>query len=78
METQKTWKISKLVWIGAGIFILGFLPIILYSLFGPKDGNPIGLGLLSMISAPIGFLVFLIGAVKTTASVYKKKGGGSR
>ena len=24
METQKTWKISKLVWIGAGIFILGF------------------------------------------------------
>jgi hypothetical protein len=43
---------------------VGFLPILLYAMFGPADGNPIGLGLLMAVLVPIGFLLFGIGLLK--------------
>lgn len=35
------------------IACIGILPLLLYILFGPKDGNPIGLGLLFFFTSPI-------------------------
>jgi hypothetical protein len=29
--------------------VLAIMPLLLYVMFGPEDGNPIGLGLLSML-----------------------------
>jgi hypothetical protein len=42
----------------------GVLPLLLYGVFGPADGNPIGLGLLAVVSVPIAGGVTLMGLVK--------------
>lgn len=53
--------------IGLAILALGTGPLLLYAIFGPADGNPIGLGLLFILTFPFaaaflgwgGFLRFL-------------------
>lgn len=35
---------------------VGIAPLLLYILFGPADGNPIGLGLLFVFTAPFAIL----------------------
>lgn len=42
---------------------VGIAPLLLYILLGPKDGNPIGLGLLAVLAAAVGGIGSLIGAV---------------
>ena len=54
----------KLVKAGALLIAVGILPIGLYSLFGPADGNPIGLGLLMVVLVPIGFLLLGTGLLR--------------
>jgi hypothetical protein len=46
---------------GFALAILCLLPMGLYSLFGPEDGNPIGLGLLMVVGFPLFSLVSVIG-----------------
>lgn len=41
--------------------VLGTIPLLLYIIFGPADGNPIGLGLLFVAGIAIGFLGFMLG-----------------
>ena len=50
----------------AGIIIaaIGYLPLQLYILYGPRDGNPIGLGLLFVTATSVGLGVVAIGLVK--------------
>lgn len=45
---------NKPLAIGAAILSLGSGPLLLYCVFGPADGNPIGLGLLFFFTAPVG------------------------
>jgi dipeptide/tripeptide permease len=54
----------KLVTWGALLMAIGILPIGLYSVFGPADGNPIGLGLLMVVLVPVGFLLLGTGLLK--------------
>jgi hypothetical protein len=42
---------------------LSLAPLVLYVIFGPKDGNPIGLGLLMFFGVPIGVLLFVVGFI---------------
>ncbi len=42
---------------------IGVGPLLLYALLGPKDGNPIGLGLLAMLAVPVAAIGSLIGLV---------------
>jgi hypothetical protein len=42
---------------------VGVTPLILYVLLGPKDGNPIGLGLLAMLAVPVAVIGAVIGVV---------------
>ncbi len=42
---------------------IGIAPLLLYALLGPKDGNPIGLGLLAMLAVPVAAIGSLIGLV---------------
>ena len=57
--------------IGAFIFAgLCSLPLLLYVIFGPKDGNPIGLGLLMVGGWAISGLVFFCAVV---ASFFVRK-----
>ncbi|HYJ17605.1 MAG TPA: hypothetical protein VEW72_00380 [Burkholderiales bacterium] len=56
---QRLWT-SKGVRIGLLMLAIGVVPLLLYLTFGPKDGNPIGLGLLFIVTAPIGVLMILL------------------
>jgi hypothetical protein len=42
---------------------VGIAPLLLYVLLGPKNGNPIGLGLLAMLAVPVAAIGSLIGLV---------------
>jgi hypothetical protein len=58
------WPVSRLLIAGVVIAAVGYLPLQLYIAFGPRDGNPIGLGLLALVAVPAGLLVCAIGLVK--------------
>jgi hypothetical protein len=42
---------------------IGITPLVLYIMLGPKDGNPIGLGLLAMLAIPVAAIGSLVGLV---------------
>lgn len=58
------WPLSRFLVIGLIIAGVGYLPIQLYILFGPRDGNPVGLGLLFVFGIFAGLAVFAIGIIK--------------
>ena len=41
----------------------GIAPLMLYILLGPKDGNPIGLGLLAVVAAPASIVGVAVGLI---------------
>ena len=53
---------AKRAKIGVAVAVVGSIPLILYMMVGPRDGNPIGLGLLMCLS-------WLVGAVLTAWGV---------
>lgn len=55
---------NRLVKIGFTLLALGSGPLLLYVVFGPKDGNPIGLGLLFFFSFPAAVACLAIGGVQ--------------
>lgn len=59
---QRLWT-TKGVRFGLLILATGVIPLLLYAAFGPKDGNPIGLGLLFIVATPIGVLMILLNTV---------------
>lgn len=60
----KRWTAGTFAKTGLALLAVGVLPILLYSWLGPADGNPIGLGLLMVVLAPVGFLLLGIAALK--------------
>jgi hypothetical protein len=56
-------KFNKLFWAGAIVVAMSVAPLLLYVIFGPKDGNPIGLGLLMFFGVPLGLVLLVIGLV---------------
>jgi hypothetical protein len=53
---------AKRAKIGVAVAVVGSVPLILYVMLGPRDGNPVGLGLLMALS-------WLVGAVLTAWGV---------
>lgn len=51
----------KIIALSLLLVLVSAAPIMLYILFGPADGNPIGLGLLFAAGALVGHLGFLVG-----------------
>ena len=62
----------RLTFYGLLMALLCLLPMGLYSLFGPEDGNPLGLGLLMVIGFPLFSLVSFIGMLLWTFGEIKK------
>lgn len=58
---HRLWT-SKGIRFGLLILAAGVVPLLLYVAVGPKDGNPIGLGLLFIVATPIGVLMILLNA----------------
>jgi hypothetical protein len=50
------------------------MPLLLYVWFGPKDGNPIGLGLLAFVTPPFAGVGIAIGLVKTLFEFFQGRG----
>ena len=62
---------AKRAVIGLAVAVGGSVPLLLYIVFGPKDGNPIGLGLLMLLSWLIGAALVIwsiVGLVGTKTS----------
>lgn len=55
--------LRTLRWSGL-IALAGVGPLLLYGVFGPADGNPIGLGLLAVLSVPAAAVLALVGIVQ--------------
>ncbi|WP_423680435.1 MULTISPECIES: hypothetical protein [unclassified Undibacterium] len=58
------WPLSKFLIVGILIAVAGYLPLQLYIIFGPADGNPVGLGLLMVMGMMLGMMVVAIGVIK--------------
>lgn len=50
----------------------GCAPLFLYILFGPEDGNPIGLGLLAVAAVLLGGFGALLGLVVTIVQYFMR------
>jgi hypothetical protein len=57
--------------IGSAIAVGASIPLLLYVVFGPKDGNPIGLGLLMLIGWLVGAVLIAWGAVGVVISRFR-------
>lgn len=56
-------KGQRILALSLAIGFAGVLPLLLYVAIGPKDGNPIGLGLLAMLAVPVAAIGALVGLV---------------
>ena len=69
---------SRVFLAGAALLVIGASPLLLYILYelvtGSRGGNPIGLGLLFVVSFWPAVILRAIGAVAAACQV--KKGGG--
>jgi hypothetical protein len=53
--------------------IVGVAPIFLYIALGPKDGNPIGLGLLAVFVLPVSGIGMIVGLVVTLVHYFNRR-----
>jgi hypothetical protein len=68
------WSARTFLIAGAVIVAIGYLPLEMYILLGPRDGNPIGLGLLFITATPLGLLIFVIGLIKLIVRYFLDRG----
>jgi hypothetical protein len=54
--------------------LAGVMPLLLYIWLGPRDGNPIGLGLLAMVTLPVAAFGLLVGLVKLLVESLQRRG----
>ncbi|MGR6035637.1 MAG: hypothetical protein ACU4EQ_00290 [Candidatus Nitrosoglobus sp.] len=66
------WSGLKIMAVSAALGFAGILPLLLYIAFGPADGNPIGLGLLAMVTAPIGGMGIIVGFVRLLVQYFRR------
>lgn len=67
------WSLSKFLIAGAAIAGVGYLPLQLYILFGPRDGNPIGLGLVAVLGILAGLGTFALGLIKLAVHYFMNR-----
>ena len=62
---------TKRTMMGFAIAIGASVPLLLYVIFGPKDGNPIGLGLLMWLGWLVGAVLIVWGVVGLVISQFR-------
>jgi hypothetical protein len=60
----RRWSGLRITAVSAALAVFGVAPLLLYIAFGPKNGNPIGLGLLAVATLPFAAMGLLVGAIK--------------
>jgi hypothetical protein len=71
-------KSTLLIRSGAAVLVLGSGPLLLYCIFGPRDGNPIGLGLLFAASFPVAMLLMAAGGLGKALGKKREDSPGGR
>ena len=64
---QKKQTSSKVISWSVKVGIVGTLPLLIYIMIGPKDGNPIGLGLLAVVAMLVAVTGVVIGLITKLA-----------
>lgn len=75
IETAPPGRLPNLtmaVW-SAVLRLGGILPLLLYRGFGAADGNPIGLGLLSVVAVPVAGVDLAIALIKILAQHFVRR-----
>jgi hypothetical protein len=65
---------AKIVVGSVVLALAGYMPLQLYIWFGPKDGNPIGLGLLAFATLPFAAAGVAVGAIKMLVERFRGSG----
>jgi hypothetical protein len=60
----RRWSGLRITAVSAALAVVGVAPLLLYIAFGPKNGNPIGLGLLAVATLPFAAMGLLVGVIK--------------
>lgn len=68
----RRWSGVRILSIGLAIGVIGVLPLLLYIQFGPRDGNPVGLGLLAVAAVPVSAVVMAVGLIKLLVELVSK------
>jgi hypothetical protein len=55
---------SRILAWSAAAGLAGVAPLLLYIVFGPPKGNPIGLGLLAVVTVPVAGIGMMVGLIK--------------
>lgn len=63
----------KVIALSLMLVLVTAAPIMLYILFGPEDGNPVGLGLLFAAGALVGHIGFLVGMLMLLRDYYFRR-----
>jgi hypothetical protein len=73
-SVDKSWSFARFLKLGIIVAVMGYTPLQLYILFGPSDGNPIGLGLLFVIGMLAGLFVIAIGFIRMLLQFFANRG----
>lgn len=71
-EFLRRWSGTQIILASAAIGGAGILPLVLYVAFGPADGNPIGLGLLAVVTVPVAGVGVFTGLVKLLVDLFRR------
>ncbi len=69
---RRQWSGTRIMIGSLLLGLLGFMPLQLYIWFGPRDGNPIGLGLLAMLACPLAALGVAVGFGKLLVELVQR------
>jgi hypothetical protein len=64
------WRVGA---VSLGLGLSGVLPLLAYIAFGPKDGNPIGLGLSALFTLPVATIGVLVGLIRLVVRVFVRE-----
>lgn len=67
------WTGLRIVAVSLGLGAVGLLPLMLYALLGPSDGNPVGLGLLAMAACAVATIGVLIGLISLVIEIFLRE-----
>jgi hypothetical protein len=68
------WGGVEIMKASALLGVAGSAPLFLYIWLGPKDGNPIGLGLLAVFTLPVAVVGLAAGAVAALVQRWRPRG----
>ena len=75
MASVGSGKSGLLIKSGFAVLAVGASPLLAYIAFGPKDGNPIGLGLLFVAAMPVALVLLAAGGLGKLAAAAKGRPG---